>query len=232
MKIAFLTITTNKYIRFLKELVDSFDNHCKLENVSLYAFTNQKIDIKPKKINFLTHYITHAPHPLGTLLRYHYYLEILDDLKQYDYVFHIDADMKLISNIGEEIISDRVAVIHPGFFNEKNYTKYTYERNPNSKAYVSPTENLAGINYYQGCFQGGSSEEFIKMSHEIRDCINIDLNNNIISLWWDESHMNRYMINNKPTLSLSPSYAYPEHWNIPFEKKIIHLDKNQGEIRS
>jgi hypothetical protein len=231
MKIAFLTIATNKYISFLEELTNSLDEYCNFKDISLFAFTNKKIDIKTKNVNFFNEYISHVPHPLGSLLRYHYYLEIEENLNDYDYIFHIDGDMRLVSSVGEEIISDLVAVSHPGFFQIKNYTKYTYERNPNSKAFVSLTENLSSVNYYQGCFQGGSSKEFIKMCLTIKDWVNQDLKNNIIPLWHDESYMNRYMINKKPTLVLDPGYAFPENWNIPFQKKIVHLDKNPEYIR-
>jgi histo-blood group ABO system transferase len=43
--------------------------------------------------------------------------------------------------------------------------------------------------------------------------------------------MNRYFINNPPTIILSPSYCYGELMNIPFEKKLLSLDKNNVEIR-
>jgi hypothetical protein len=44
--------------------------------------------------------------------------------------------------------------------------------------------------------------------------------------------MNRYFIDNKPTKILNPSYCYGESMNIPFERKLIALDKNHSEIRS
>jgi len=30
---------------------------------------------------------------------------------------------------------------------------------------------------------------------------------------------------------LDPSYCYPESWNLPYEKKLLALDKNHQEIR-
>jgi histo-blood group ABO system transferase len=51
--------------------------------------------------------------------------------------------------------------------------------------------------------------------------------------------MNRYLLNNPPTVELTPSYCYPESvklnptsWNIPFEPKILALEKNHAEVRS
>jgi hypothetical protein len=44
--------------------------------------------------------------------------------------------------------------------------------------------------------------------------------------------MNRYFIDNQPTKILDPSYCYPESWNIPFNKKLLALDKNHSDVRS
>jgi len=184
------------------------------------------------EIKIVNHKITHVPHPLGTMLRYHYYMELERTLCEYDYVYHIDCDMVVNTELGQEILSERVVVLHPGFFDNKNPHTFTYDRNSNSNAFVSYSENLIGVRYYQNCFQGGSSREFISMSKKIIEWVEEDLRKNIIVLWHDESYMNRYMINNPPSLVLDSGYAYPEKWNIPFEKKIIHLDKNNNKIRS
>jgi len=84
--------------------------------------------------------------------------------------------------------------------------------------------------YYAGGFNGGTTESFLEMSKTIKERINKDLEKNIIAIWHDESQMNRYFIDNPPKV-LSPSYCYPESWNIPFEKKILALNKNHKEIR-
>ena len=58
--------------------------------------------------------------------------------------------------------------------------------------------------------------------------IDVDYKNGIIAIWHDESHMNRYFIDNKPTTILSPSYCYGEPLNIPYEKKILALVKDHS----
>jgi histo-blood group ABO system transferase len=58
-----------------------------------------------------------------------------------------------------------------------------------------------------------------------------DLRKNYIALWHDESYMNRYMVENPPTLVLPPTYAQPENWPSFGETKIMHLDKNHLEMR-
>ena len=59
--------------------------------------------------------------------------------------------------------------------------------------------------------------------------INIDLENEIIAKWHDESHLNRYIYdyNKERYRILSPAYLYPEGWNIPFEEIITVRDKNK-----
>jgi histo-blood group ABO system transferase len=48
--------------------------------------------------------------------------------------------------------------------------------------------------------------------------------------------MNRYLIDNPPTLTLSPSYCFAEELigrsDYPFEPKIVALKKNHNELRS
>lgn len=232
MKIAILTIATNKYISLLPKLIDSIEKKIKFEDVTLFVFTDSDDKHLSNKIKVINHKITHVPHPLGTMMRYNYYMELEEILRNYDYIYHLDCDMIVNAEIGEEILSERVVVLHPGFYENKNPHTFTYDRNSSSNAFVSYSESLMGVRYYQNCFQGGSSTEFINMSNKIIKWIEEDLRKNIIVLWHDESYMNRYMINNKPTLELNPGYAYPEKWNIPFEKKIIHLEKKHTEIRS
>jgi hypothetical protein len=62
------------------------------------------------------------------------------------------------------------------------------------------------------------------MSKILETKIDIDLNNNIIPIWHDESALNWFFKDNK-IHSLSPSYAYPESSIMPFQKKIVQLDK-------
>ena len=117
--------------------------------------------------------------------------------------------------VGDEIFGDRVATIHPGFLGKRG----TPETRKESLAYVSPQEEMT---YFAGGFNGGTSENFLQMSRNVAKNINIDMENDIIAIWHDESHMNRYFIDNNPTNILSPSYCYPESWNLPYEKKWIH----------
>ena len=162
-----------------------------------------------------------------------------DFISQFDYCYYFDADMAIIDKVGDEILGDLVATKHPGQ-SFHNINDMTYDRNQNSLAYVPYGE---GKTYYAGGFNGGKTKNFLKMSKVISERVNDDLERGVIALWHDESHMNRYMIDNPPTLSLSPSYCYPEAalknpqgWilssNFPeIKPKILALDKNYTELR-
>jgi len=226
-KICIINIATNKYIKYMEPLWESINkNFLVNHDVQSLVFTNH--DIEPLTKNGKVSKIEHLPFPIPTLMRYNYFLIEEEFLKQFDYCFYLDADMLIAASVGEEILGDLVAVIHPSFFN-KNNQEFTYERNQNSCAYIP---NGHGKNYYAGGFNGGTPEKFLQMSKTISNNIDIDKQNNIIAVWHDESHFNRYLLDNPPTLELNSSYCYPESWNIPFDRKILALDKNHHEMRS
>jgi len=203
MKVLFFTIATDKYYDFfIENLFNSLKKHVKFD-FNFVCFTDKKNITEFKTVN-----TQHLPFPLNTLLRYEIFVENHKLFKKYDYVFYLDADMVLVGDIGQEIISDVVNVLHPGFY-EKHRQNFPYEKNEKSTAHMTEEE---GVNYYQGCFQGGKSDLFLNMCYELKQNIRKDLKNNIIADWWDESHMNKYRFLNPPTKILSPDYALPSEW--------------------
>jgi len=236
-KIGLLIVATGKYTQFVFPLLDSADQYfCINHEVSYVVFTDGSL---PERDNLKVIYQKRLGWPHDTLMRHSIYHQYRDEVKDMDYLFATDADMLFVDTVGEEIFSDRVATLHPGFFNRRG----TYERRKNSTAYVSPGE---GKYYFAGGFNGGSTEEFLKMSRVITESILKDLRNNIIAVWHDECHINRYFIDNPPTCILSPSYCYPENWDtpqmkvqlaypanwkVPFKPKLVALNKNHGTLR-
>ena len=133
----------------------------------------------------------------------------------------------------EEVCGDLVATRH-GYQSFSPANVQSFDRNPKSLAFVSPDEET--VSYYAGGFNGGKTEVFMQMAETIADRVNKDLENNVVALWHDESHMNRYLIDNPPTLDLDPTYCYAEEFigtEYPFfPGKIIALKKNHSELRS
>ncbi|XP_075966297.1 globoside alpha-1,3-N-acetylgalactosaminyltransferase 1-like [Anarhichas minor] len=61
-----------------------------------------------------------------------------------------------------------------------------------------------------------------------------DAKNNIEAVWQEESHLNRYLLNNKPTKVLSPEYLWADYDAITEEMKVIRISqivKNYEEVR-
>ena len=113
------------------------------------------------------------------------------------------------------------SVDHPNHFDKTDYHNFPYEGNPASTAYVAPEDRKK---YLQACFVLGRKKEFFELSKFVEEQSEIDLQNNLIGVFWDESYVNKYWLNITPKI-LSPAYAYPELYNIPFSKKIVQLEK-------
>lgn len=224
MDIGLLIIATHKYTKFLQPLISSADEYfLKKNNVTYFVFSDRDVEISSDR-DIIKINVEHKEWPWMTLGRYRIFSDNYDILSKMDYLFYCDVDMRFVDIVSDEIISDRVATQHPYFFGRRG----TPETNPKSLACVYPNEDMQ---YFAGGFNGGSSTEYLKMAKQISNNIDIDFSNGLIAVWHDESHMNRYFIDNKPTKILSPSYCYGESMNIPFQRKLLALDKNHNEIR-
>nr|MCR5251985.1 glycosyl transferase family 6 [Lachnospiraceae bacterium] len=115
--------------------------------------------------------------------------------------------------------------MHPGYF-ASSPAEFTYDNNPGCTAYIKKGE---GKYYFAGGFNGGRTEDYLKMIRCLAERIEEDLRNDIIALWHDESQLNRYMndLDEKYYRILSPAYLYPEDWDLPFKEKITVMDKRK-----
>lgn len=157
--------------------------------------------------------------PMPTLMRYHLFLQQEEYLKNFDYIFYIDVDMRIVDWIGEDILGNGLtAAQHPMYALRRNYQP-PYEPNPESKAFIPRPGRIIEENgnlkveqlYYAGGFQGGKTEDFIKAMKVMRKNIDDDqFNQNYIAIWNDESHWNKYLFENPPAIVLDPGYIYPD----------------------
>lgn len=224
-KIGLLCIATNKYIQFVGPMWESAKQHfLKNHQVTLFCFTNQpNVPEGAVRIEW-----AHSPWPGPTLNRYHAFLSAEKQLSEMDYLYYCDADMRFVDTVGDEVCGELVATMHPGFFNKGRH-EFTYERRPESMAYMAPND---GKHYFAGGFNGGRSKNFLQLARSCKAGVDIDNAKGIVAVWHDESHMNKYFFRNPPKTILSPSYCYPESLHLPFPKKLLALDKNHSEMRS
>ena len=180
--------------------------------------------------------------PMPTLMRYHLFLQQEEELKNFDYIFYIDADMRITDWIGEEILGDGLtAAVHPMYYLRQNYLP-PYEPNLESSAYIPRPGRIMEENgkkrfeplYFAGGFQGGKTEDFIKAMKEMRKTVDDDFSRNYIAIWNDETHWNKYLFGTSPKVVLNPSYIYPDSlaadyyvklWGRNFSPKIMTLTK-------
>ena len=126
----------------------------------------------------------------------------------------------------DEVCGDLLATRH-GYQSLMDSSSQTFDRIQNHLLMFLLRKNDSY--YCNGGFNGGKTEVFMKMADTIAERVDEDLKNNVVALWHDESHMNRYLIDNPPTLDLDPTYCYAEEFigtDYPFNPgKIIALKK-------
>ena len=227
-KVAVLYICTGKYSRFFEGFYQSARKHflVGIAQTDFFVFTDN--------INLSTHpdvYIIERKcqgFPADTLFRFEMFLSIKDQLSTYDYLYFINSNAELLTDVGTEIFpnnSELTAIRWPkqkpcnlSFF-------YPYERNRKSTAYVAPYNSP--YVYYMGGFYGGTQKAFLNMTEELTDAIRKDVANGIVACRNDESYLNKYL-HKHPCKELPIGYCCPEEWltnkdvsKIQFRNKVI-----------
>lgn len=181
--------------------------------------------------------------PAPTLMRYHLFLNQEEKLKEYDHILYMDADMRVVSKISDEVLSEGLlAAEHPMYRLRKEYVP-PYEPNKDSTAYIKRPGRVVDEDgkkrfkpyYYAGGFQGGKSGLFLEAMRQMKKNIDKDFDNNYTAIWNDESHWNKYLSEFTGAITvLSPAYIYPDSlikeyyeplWGCSYEPKIITLTK-------
>jgi hypothetical protein len=231
MKIGILYICTGKYDIFWKDFYLSCEKYFIPEAEKQYFVFTDSPEIEFEKVNKNIHKIfqQNLGWPNNTLKRYKMFSSVSNELKNIDYIFFLNADFLFVENItAEEFLpidnEELVACIHPGYFDKKK-SKFPYEKNKESLAFIQKNE---GKFYFAGGINGGKTTKFIKAIDQLKSNIDIDLKNNIIAIWHDESHWNKYLVDKLEKVKiLHPGFLYPESFDIPFDKKIVIRDKRK-----
>jgi hypothetical protein len=83
-----------------------------------------------------------------------------------------------------------------------------------------------------GAFFGGRTSIFLSIAERCSEAIDDDLKRGIVAVWHDESHLNRYYCDHPPDLVLPPNYCYPEASGLPYEAKLMVMNKDHELIRT
>jgi hypothetical protein len=238
MKVAIAFIGTSKYLDFLPQYYEKIhENFLPNTEKTFLVFTDGEGDF-PEDIKVYTQ--EHLEWPYITLTRFDIINKAREEIIKNDWLVFLDADTLVVDKILEkDFFTDKplFGVWHPCHnlgMPPHNKLPGAFETNPLSLAYVNTEKEIPTV-YYQGCLWGGKVPEVLEMIDELKNRTNKDLENNVIAVWHDESHLNKYFIENKDKVhTLGSQYAYPEvfsdHCN--FEPKIIHLAKDNSKYQN
>ncbi|WP_342642030.1 hypothetical protein [Rhodoligotrophos ferricapiens] len=170
--------------------------------------------------------------PYDSLMRFHFFNDAAHLIRQFDFVFFLNANVEVRATIGPEILphppAGLVAALHWAFV-DKDPVVYPYERRLSSTASIPFWK---GRRYFTGGMNGGTTEAFLRMSEDLAANIDADLRGGVIAKWHDESHLNAYLLD-KPVLELPPSYFRPDKRKLTIETKIFALNKEKfGGLRN
>lgn len=226
--IAILYICTGEYRVFWKRFYLSFEKRF-LKDCSkdYFVFTDATDLYRAEAENVHIIHQEQLGWPDDTLMRFHMFWRIREELKAFDYLFFFNANCYCRRKIDKkEFLPEKEGILfvqHPGMYN-KTPEEFTYERNEASLAYIPMGE---GNVYICGGVNGGKSQEFLAVIEELKKRIDEDKKQGIIAVYHDESHINKYAYENPGYKLLPPSYCYPEGWKMPFKKKIMVLEKSK-----
>lgn len=235
MKVAICFIGTGKYLNFLPKYYENIQEYF-LPNSekTILVFTDGEGDF-PEDVKVYPQ--EHLEWPYITLTRFEIIQKAKEEIAKNDWFVFIDADALVVDTITEEEFFDDTkpffGVHHPCHFLEMpphNKFPGAFETNPLSLSHINETDDLSV--YYQGCLWGGRVPDVLGMIEELDSRVNKDLDNNVIAVWHDESHINKFFIEQKENVNvLGPEYAYPEVFSehCKFEQKIVHLAKNNSK---
>ncbi len=235
MKVAICFIGTGKYLNFLPKYYENIQEYFLPNSEKTFlVFTDGEGDF-PEDVKVYKQ--EHLDWPYVTLKRFEIIQKAKDEIAKNDWFVFIDADALVVDSITEEEFFDNTksffGVHHPCHFLQMpphNQYPGAFENNPLSVAHITEDDDLSV--YYQGCLWGGKVPDILEMIDELEQRVNIDLKNNVIAVWHDESHLNKFFIENKEHLNvLGSEYAYPEVFAeyCEFEPKIVHLAKNNSK---
>lgn len=232
MKVAIIFIGTSKYVNFLPLYYEKCEENFLVNtNKTYFVFTDGEVSDPPE--NVLLYQQEHLEWPFITLKRFEIINKARKKLSEFDTIVFMDADTLVVDKISEEEFFSNMnlfGVHHPCDYMKMpphNEPPGAFEINPESTAFTDDYST-----YFQGCFWGGKVPLVFDLIDELERNVNIDLDNNIIAVWHDESHLNAYFAKHKDSVKVfGPEYAYPEVFShyCNFNPKIVHLAKNNSQ---
>ncbi|KAM4596410.1 histo-blood group ABO system transferase 2-like [Fundulus diaphanus] len=238
-RVAVVVFAVGKYTRFLKAFIETGEKFFLVGfNVTYYIHTDRENEV-PKVALGKGRKITTVPVPSANrwqdvvLGRMKWATLTIEKTirNEADYLFMMDIDSVFYSRVGAESLSRLSAVLHRGYYKNTPREKFPYERRPESKAYIPAEE---GDYYYTAAVWGGYLGDMYKLVKYCFEMSDEDAKNKIEAVWQEESHLNKYLLYNKPTKVLSPEYLWSDYDKVPADIKVVRISqlvKNYAEVR-
>uniref|UniRef100_A0A8C3MAG2 Uncharacterized protein n=1 Tax=Geospiza parvula TaxID=87175 RepID=A0A8C3MAG2_GEOPR len=134
-----------------------------------------------------------------------------------DYLYSVDINVQLLAHIGVEIIDALVATISSWQVIPQQEDKAS-ETHPESQSAIPEGQ---GDFHYTASFYGGSVAEVYKLTRACSAGLVQDRENGIEGPWHHERHLNRYLLQHKPTRLLSPEY----YWDTELSSSSIQVKR-------
>lgn len=197
-KIGIVILATNAYfvmgVRFIKKFLKHYKGESK---VTFYFFSDTNpAEYFAEDVDIVFIEENHKSWVDGTNSKFKNILSLAEC--DADYLFYFDADTNVSRDFTADwFLGDLVGGEHYG---NRGWLKdgAGYDKNPKSKAYVSPTSILPKT-YYYGAFFGGRKDKVMEFCKVLRDNQLEDKKINYEPGVNDESYINQYFHFNPPT---------------------------------
>jgi len=216
-------MATGRYISFLPPLIESAVKHVEgLEQI--FVLSDSKPDFSNSNVQWLPW--GHFAWPFPTLLRYRAMTAYSHILKAVDVLLYVDVDMLFTGSTDVRRCQDIFAVHHPGYVSAGGGA-LPFEKKKKSSFRVVANEKSR---YFCGGVQGGRSAVYLQACAELAELIEVDLGNDIVPIWHDESAWNWWCHQHAPSLELSDDYCTPDSRDIS-QARIVALTKDHSYYR-
>lgn len=205
MNIGIYYIATSNYKEGFKHFMQNikclFPNHHKTIFV-LSDGLQEWNGYKEAGITCVVHNIQHFPWPIITLFKMKYILDYWDDTVEY--VFYFNGNLQYNPQYGLPIINKLCVSTHCFSSDDDCYDGHRFANiNEHTVAYIDKP-----YKYVHGGLFLGPSPIVKKMCKEVCRMCEMDLQNNIIPQWHDESYLNKWCSNNEELVIKQSLIAY------------------------
>ena len=209
--LAILYICTGKYNQFFSLFYSSAEKYLLVGYNKHYFVWTDDDQLADNLENITIIHKECAGFPADSLFRFEMFLQVEDKLKEYDFIYFLNANAEFKRPVNEEILPDESGLamgIWGGRREHQHPMFYPYERNKKSLAYVAPYK--PPYVYFMGGLNGGRSKQYLEMVRTLAANIRDDYERGIIAKFHDESHINAY-------LRIHQCKVLPTDLNVPEE---------------